>query len=82
MGRCKGCKFWGIKGNNDYVWIKTDDHKCCGSGMMIYDYRFTSGTQVPIDGLGYTDGETYQAALWTGAEFGCIHYKGESDNGE
>lgn len=72
MGNCKTCKHWGqqhptaISLFNNLV---NENQKSCGSPKTVY----LDQHPLPIDGLGYMDGEGYQAVLVVGAEFGCIH---------
>lgn len=65
MGHCKDCIFWSETGYRD-------NFKFCESGKMVYDIKRGEGT--PIDGIGYMDGEECGAVMWTGPDFGCIHY--------
>lgn len=74
MTKCKVCVFWGVPKNNMYNWSKDiKGFGCCGSGKFIYTLDMPKEGDIPIDAVGFTDGETCQADLWTGAEFGCIH---------
>lgn len=79
MVRCEECVFWGVPKDNRFNWSrKSKTHRCCGSGKFIYDpdsFALDHKVSIPIDAVGYTDGELCQADLWTGAKFGCIHGK-------
>jgi len=81
---CKQCKFWGLPSKTGNNWSKgLKNHRSCGSDKFIYESAFFNLADVersiPLDAVGYRDGEGYQADLWTGAEFGCIHGKAKGE---
>jgi hypothetical protein len=52
----------------------------CSSSKFVYQYPDTAvSSNVPTDGLGYFDGEDYQAGFYTGAYFGCIHWQPKNE---
>ena len=65
MERCKNCKHWN---NSDY---SSKNFGECNNDKFVYT---GDDTEAPIDGLGYSDSEGYNAEFFTGAEFGCIHF--------
>lgn len=73
MKKCGSCKYWGIEhptAIDTFDVLIDEKQKSCGCPKIVY----LDGHNLPIDGLGYLDGEGYQAALVVGAEFGCIHH--------
>lgn len=76
MNNCRTCKFWGIEhptAISKFDNLITEKQKSCGSPKTVY----MDENSLPIDGLGYMDGEGYQAVLVVGAEFGCVHHATE-----
>ena len=73
-GLCKGCKFW-----KDGDIHSLPNFKLCNHEKMVDVSEFAAESYPQIllvDGVGFSDKESYAAELWTGAEFGCIHFEG------
>jgi hypothetical protein len=64
---CKFCIWW-----TEYT-QKWDQKECgeCKESHFIYT---GNGEEIPLNGLGYWDGESYAAGFNTGSYFGCIHF--------
>lgn len=58
---CKTCKHW------------DDINQNCDSDAFVYTGQ---GEDMPENGLGYSDFESYNATVTTGPLFGCIHWRG------
>jgi hypothetical protein len=71
---CKNCGSWKQDHSNEYAWEDQlpPPHGACCDDHFIYT---GNGGVTPEDGLGYWDCESYAAGFYTGAEFGCIHWK-------
>ena len=70
MKNCKTCEYW--KRYTEAFNIEEHGKHAgeCSSKKFIYD----EGSQPPIDGLRYWDGERLSAGFETGEMFGCIHW--------
>jgi hypothetical protein len=72
--RCKTCEEWHC--GKDYLTGGKYVAGSCKSEKFVYTGE---SERVPIDGLGYCDGELHSASFETGPEFGCIHWKGRKE---
>jgi hypothetical protein len=67
---CKNCEYWHT--------YKNEHTGKCRNDKFVYIGGFDD-IETPIDGLGYSDCESYNASFETGEQFGCIHFK-EGEN--
>ena len=66
---CKNCKYWEKQADNE---IRKDGLGICKSKKFRYMYDIDI---YPIDGLVYWDADYYEAGIFVGQDFGCIHWK-------
>ena len=68
--KCSECTFW----NKDRYDVRSDNFGVCESGKIVNrsDKNCTS-----TDGLSYRgdDYKLFSAAIFTGKDFGCVHFK-------
>jgi hypothetical protein len=70
--KCKDCAYWTRKKYpHEPEPEKVGNCKC---DKFVYTGGFDDN-ETPIDGLGYSDYESYSACFETGENFGCIHFK-------
>jgi len=68
---CKNCKWWGLSRDGS----ESQGYKqCCNEDKIYYDINYFESIPEK-DCLRYSDMESYNAALVTGEDFGCIHFK-------
>lgn len=68
---CKRCNFW----QRHSGWAEKSrgkDNGECHCPKFIY---VGDGTMINSDELGYWDADSYQAGIYTGENFGCIHFQ-------
>lgn len=69
---CKTCKYWGAR-----HWAHGNGHKCdAAEDMARWDY---DAEALLNDGFGTEDGEGYVSELYTGPDFGCIHWEAKCE---
>ncbi len=78
MKRCKDCRFWVPC---DYEWInhrfehqKIPFGRCACSRKLHYDKYYDNESPPDSDVLFYHDAERFQAELYVGPDFGCVHF--------
>ena len=80
-GRCKNCRLWesGHGHLSDYPGRpRGGPMGVCESGKMIYAGE---GQKAGKDGIEFSDAESYEAAVVTGPDFGCVHWEAEAPLG-
>lgn len=68
MHICRKCTYWKETGRNNQSYLIGD----CSNPAFVYTGE---GDEVPFNGLGYWDYESYQAGFRVGCNFGCIHFE-------
>lgn len=71
---CKDCKHWEPLAADDYDRMRLNQQiGYCNCEKFVYTGGFKRMT-ISSDVLAYQDMATDQAKLYTGADFGCIHF--------
>jgi hypothetical protein len=71
---CSNCKYW------ERIDKYGGSYGRCSNSMVVYDHAAypyswdNSNPITPTNGIGYSDQEEYEAHIWFGTGFGCIHW--------
>jgi hypothetical protein len=84
-GLCKTCRWWGVwYGREHLETVAGPDgvevprvHKPCACPKVVdaSDIGELNEQALPPDAAAYADTEGYKAHLFTGPEFGCVHWE-------
>jgi hypothetical protein len=74
---CKTCEFWKQEKLTDRfgTTIQEYDYGLCISGKFVDVSCLYSNAPPTLDAVSITDHEEYQANIYFGPDFGCIHHK-------